>query len=201
MNRDVASSSASDQDWLWIENFQEGDRSAFDQIFNKYKTTVVNLAFRFVRARETAEDITQEVFIKIYEKKVRFEPKTKFSTWLYRVTVNTSLDALRKRKMFPLSLDERIENQKGDKKPLIEKLTDPRATSPLQSLEEGELKMMVQGEVEKLPEKLRLPILLSQFENLPQREIALILGITEKAVEKRIYHAKERLRKRLLKYL
>ena len=201
MNRDIATPSTLDQDWFWIESFQEGDRSAFDQIFNKYKTTVVNLAFRFVRDKEIAEDIAQEVFIKIYEKKVHFGPKAKFSTWLYRVTVNTSLNVLRKRKPLLLSLDERIENQKGGKKPLIERLTDPHATSPLRSLEEGELKMMVHREIEKLPEKLRLPILLSQFENLPHREIALILGITEKAVEKRIYHAKKRLRKKLLKYL
>lgn len=200
MNQDITSS-ALDQDWFWIKSFQEGDRSAFDQIFNKYKTTAVNLAFRFVRDREVAEDIAQEVFIKIYEKKVHFEPKAKFSTWLYRVVVNTSLDVLRKRKFLLLSVDERIENQKGDYKSLMEKLADPHATSPLRSLEEDELKMMVQREVEKLPEKLRLPILLSQFESLPHREIALILGISEKAVEKRIYHAKERLRKKLSKYL
>ncbi len=189
-----------DEDWLWIKNFQGGDQSAFERIFDKYKTNVIKLAFRFLKERQTAEDIAQEVFIRIYEKKVHFDPRAKFSTLLYRMTINASIDMLRKKKFLPRSLDEQVLDQEGDQKPLIERFPDSKSISPVNILQDKELRELVQREIEKLPEKLRAPILLHQFENLPYREIAAILGITEKAVERRIYHARELLRGKLSPY-
>ena len=189
-----------DEDWLWIKNFQGGDQSAFERIFDKYKTNVINLAFRFLKERQTAEDVAQEVFIRIYEKKVHFDPRAKFSTLLYRMAVNASIDTLRRKKFSPHSLDEKGQDEEGDQRPLIERLSDPKSISPVNILQNEELRKLVQREIERLSEKLRVPILLHQFENLPYREIAVILGITEKAVERRIYHARESLRKKLSPY-
>ncbi len=188
-----------DEDWLWIKNFYEGDQSAFENIFNKYKVKVVNLAYHFVKQKEAAEDIAHDVFIKIYEKKFNKDPKAKFSTWLYRVTVNASLDILRKKKFTPHSLDETLQNQEGGETTLLEKLANS-ADSSAQVLQDQELKMIVRKEIEKLPENLKIPVLLYQFEGLPYKEIAAIMKVTEKAVEKRIYHAKEHLRRTLSKY-
>lgn len=193
----ITASNSLDDDWFLIQKNKEGDRFAFEQLFNKYKVSIVNLAFRFVREKTAAEDIAQEVFIKIYEKKVHFDPKAKFSTWLYRVTVNAAMDVLRKRKFSPQSLDEPIQGQEGEKKSLLDKFSDQHVDSALKGLEDQELQMLVQLEITRLPEKLREVILLYQFENLSYCEIASILGTTEKGVEKRIYHAKEKLRKRL----
>lgn len=175
-----------DPDWFWIKKIQEGDSSAFDEIFKRHKVNTINLAFRFVRSREAAEDIAQDVFIKIYEGKVKYDPKSKFTTWLYRVTVNASIDFIRRRKFTSVSLDE--ENHD---------LKDTRSSSPSSVLREEEIKALVRREIDRLPEKFRSPILLYQFEEMPQQEIAKILGITEKAVERRLYHAKELLRERL----
>ena len=86
-----------DPDWILIEKYYKGDLSAFHEIFSKYKAVVINFAFRIVRQRELAEDIAQDVFIKVYEKKARPDDKAKFSTWLYRVTANASLDHVRKK--------------------------------------------------------------------------------------------------------
>lgn len=188
-----------DKDWLWIKDFRGGDRSAFEKIFNKYKVKVVNLAYQFVRQKEAAEDIAHDVFIKIYEKKFNNDPKAKFSTWLYRVTVNASLDLIRKKKFTPYSLDEPIQDEEGQKNLLLEKFSKPQA-HPVQVLQDEELKILVRREIEKLPENLKIPILLYQFEALPYKEIAAVMRITEKAVEKRIYHAKEHLRRTLSKY-
>lgn len=189
-----------DEDWLWIKDFQMGDQSAFEKIFDKYKTNVINLAFRFLKERQTAEDVAQEVFIRIYEKKVHFDPRAKFSTLLYRMTVNASIDTLRKKKFSPRSLDEQALDQEGDQKPLIERLSDSKSISPVHVLQDEELRELIQKEIQRLPEKLKAPLLLHQFENLPYREIASILGITEKAVERRIYHARELLRGKLSPY-
>lgn len=188
-----------DEDWLWIKDFRRGDQSAFEKIFNKYKVKVVNLAYRFVRQKEAAEDIAHDVFIKIYEKKFDNDPKAKFSTWLYRVTVNTSLDLIRKKKFTSYSLDEPIQDEEGQKNNLLEKFSKPQV-HPVQVLQDEELKVLVRKEIEKLPENLKIPILLYQFEDLHYKEIATVMQITEKAVEKRIYHAKEHLRRTLSKY-
>ena len=191
-----------DQDWLWIKGFQEqGERSAFDNIFNKYKTIIINLSYRFVKDQGTAEEIAQDVFIKIYEKKVKFDPKSKFSTWLYRVTVNASLDWLRRRKKVAYSLNEEIRNDEGEKRTHLETLADPNASSPVKNVEQNEMKLIVQREIDRLPDPLRAVLLLFQFQELPYREIARILGISEKAVERRICHAREALRGKLSKYL
>ena len=148
-----------------------------------------------------AEDIAQDVFIKIYEKKVKVNPKAKFSTWLYKVTVNASIDQMRKKSFFDRSLDKTETNEEGEGKTLLETLSDPSAVSSADILAREEIKNLVQAQIQKLPEKLKTPLLLSQFENLPTKEIARILGATPKAVERKIYHAKEILRRKLSKYL
>ncbi len=190
-----------DQDWYWIQKIQEGDSSAFERIFNKYKVSIINLSFRFIRNREIAEEVAQEVFIKVYEKKVHFDPRSKFSTWLYRVTVNASMDFLRKKKFSFRSLEEPLGDQEDSGRTLLDNLSDPKSLSAGESIVQEETKKLVRQGIDRLPENLRSPILLYQFEELPYKEIAKILGITEKAVEKRIYHAKQILREKLSKYL
>jgi RNA polymerase sigma-70 factor (ECF subfamily) len=192
---------AEDSDWIYYQKFQAGDVSAFNELFNKYKTVLINLAFRYVREKEAAEDIAQEVLIKVYEKRVTQEPHAKFSTWLYRVTVNASLDVIRKKKYFLRSLDEEMEGEEGERKTLLEKMADPQGASPLKGLAEEELRVLVQKEIDRLPEKFRSVILLYQFEEMSYREIAKILDISEKAVERRLYHAKEMLRRKLSRLL
>ncbi len=188
-------------DWSLYEKFQNGDLSAFHALFDLYKNRVLNLSYRFVRDTATAEDIAQEVLIKIYEKKVRFDPKAKFSTWVYRVTVNASLDFIRKNKFVVRSIDAEIKDPSGEKTDFLERVGDPNAASPGEAVQQKELYALLRSEIEALPEELRLPILLYQFENLPYEEIARVLKITTKAVERRLYHAKQRLRDKLSKYL
>lgn len=186
-----------DPDRDLIQRFHEGDASAFENLFQKYKSLVVNLAFRFVRQGDVAEDIAQDVFLKVYEKKYRVERRAKFSTWLYRVTVNASLDLQRRKKFSGRSLEEEIEDARGRKTSLADQLMDRGSLSPAQTAVQEEIQFLVQREIEQLPEKLRTPILLYQFQEMSYQEIASILGLSGKAVERRLYHAKEKLRKRL----
>ena len=190
-----------DPDWILVDNFNKGDLSAFHELFNKHKRNVINLSYRFVQNKEAAEDIAQDVFIKIYEKKLHFNPNAKFSTWLYKVTVNASIDRTRKKSFFDHSLDKTETDQEGEGQTLLETLSDSSAISPADAVASEEITNLVQMEIQKLPEKLKTPILLYQFESLPYEEIARILGVTPKAVERKIYHAKEILRRKLSKYL
>lgn len=200
MNPNTQASESSEEDWCWIREFRAGAGSSFRNLFDKYKAAVFNLAFRFVRNRAAAEDIAQEVFLKIYEKKVSPDSGASFSTWLYRVTVNASLDLLRKNKNRPLSLDEETAESGEGKNTRLEKLSAPGAFSPAVEVETQELQKTVLDAVYALPDKLRDPILLYQFQEMSYKEIASILGISGKAVERRLYHAKAQLRSRLEKY-
>lgn len=197
MNPNFPGESKTMEDWAWLAKVQEGDASAFRCLFERHKMRVLNLAYRFVRDRASAEDIAQEVFIKIFEKRVTANSKAKFTTWLYRVTVNASFDQLRKRKFTPGSLDAVIEGRRDANESFGERVPDTKAVSPRVQMEAEERAQWVARAIDQLPEKLRSPLLLYQFENLSYGEIAQVLGITPKAVERRLYHAKARLRESL----
>lgn len=190
-----------DDDWIKIESFFNGELAAFEFIFNKYKTRVINLSYGFLRDRAAAEDTAQNVFLKIYQKKAKPDSRAKFSTWLYRVTVNASLDILRSRKFTPVSIDREPGFSDGGEATFKERIPDLKSSSPSQTLEREDLAVLVRREIDRLPEKLRSPLLLYQFEEMSYREIASILGLSEKAVERRLYHARETLRQSLSVYL
>jgi len=186
-----------DDDWIKIGAFLNGELAAFEFIFNKYKSRVINLAYGFLRDRASAEDTAQNVFLKIYQKKAKPDSRAKFSTWLYRVTVNASLDVLRSRKFTPVSMDRESSFADGGEGTLKERLPDSKSSSPSQTAEREDLAVLVRREIDRLPEKFRAPLLLYQFEDMSYREIASILGLSGKAVERRLYHAREILRDRL----
>ena len=191
-----------DDDWSILERFYAGDESAFAIIFNQYQLKLINLAYRILRDRTRAEDIAQDVFVKVYEKKVKRDPLARLSTWLYRVTVNASLDDLRWRKFLtPFFKSFGQENPDASGDGLLVEPRDFKTANPREALEAGEIKHDVQHAIEALPEKLRIPLELYQFEDLPYAEIAAILHISPKAVERRLFHAREILRKKLGGYL
>lgn len=186
-------------DWSLYAKFKDGDPSAFRELFERHKTRVINLSYRFVRNQEMAEDIAQDVFIKVYEKKVSVDTKAKFFTWLYRVTVNASMDHLRSKDSRFLSLDEKSSGE-DDEKTRLDKTADFKSLSPSQALEKRELQDLVRREIDGLPEKLKSCAFLYQFEEMSYQEISKVLGITAKAVERRLYHAKKILKEKLAKY-
>lgn len=173
-----------DEDWQKLERFYDGDESAFCEIFDQYKLKVFRLAQRVVHNRQTAEDIAQEVLLKIYQKKLKIKPSYKFFTWLYRVTLNASLDHIRTRKFlrfFSFSED----------------FDAPTTPAPAQEIENREIHLKLHEAIEALPERLKLPLVLYQFEGLDYAQVAQILEITSKAVERRLAAARQKLRKRL----
>lgn len=190
-----------DKDWSLIKKFERGDATAFQEIFSRHKSRVMNLSYRFVHSREVAEDIAQDVFIKIYEKRLKVDSNVKFTTWLYRVTTNASLDFIRKNKFVVRSVDAEITDSSGEKTDFLERVGDPNSPSPADTAQQEELQTLLRTEINDLPEELRTPILLYQFENLSYEEIARVLKITTKAVERRLYHAKQHLRDKLSRYL
>ncbi len=162
----------------------------------RYAGAVVNLAYRFLGNRADAEEIAQETFLRLYQHPPQLDPSSKLFTWVYRVTANLCLDRLRKqsRTPFTVSLD-------GEEEPLAGRIADSVSRGPRETAAGTEAAEAVRRAVAALPADLRAPLILSAIEELPHAEIAEILQISPKAVERRISRARDLLKQRLQPYL
>lgn len=171
-------------------SFQNGDESAFADLFERYRTRVLNTAYRFLSDRDAAQDVAQEVFVKVYKSPKSYRPDAAFSTWLYRVTANTCYDELRKRKRSkPATTEELPDN------------TPDRSASPEDQARSNELARAVRAAIASLPENQRMAVVLQRYEELSYQQIAEVLKMSVSAVESLLFRAKNTLRTRLLAYV
>ena len=147
----------------------------------------------FVCQREEAEDITQEVFIRAYKGLEKFRGDSSVATWLYRITVNVSLNHVTEKKRRTLLQYSNA---------MFERLFDRKDTapSPLQEMETSERERIFQNIIDTLPENQRTAFVLSRFDELSQKDIAAIMKTSEGAVEQLLQRAKANLRKKLQNY-
>jgi RNA polymerase sigma-70 factor (ECF subfamily) len=182
-----------DPDVQLMLRFQKGDMGAFQQLFQKYSPSVVNFAFRFLGARERAEEIAQEVFLQVYRWQQRYEPKAKFSTWLFRIANNHCLNEVRRGeyRVTHDSLNSQIDAE-GE-----EKERDLPATNPGKG-EEILAAKQAAGRIarilRRLPENQRAALMLSRLEGMSYQEVAEVLGTTEKAVKSLVFRATQSLK-------
>ncbi len=191
-----------DSDQKLLKGIASRDPEAFRTLMERHATFIINLAFRFLGTIADAEDVAQDVLFRLYQQPPRLTPNTRLSTWLYRVTANRCIDFLRKQSRggTPISLDAPL-NAEEDSLLFGESLRDPSAASPREQVAQAESARAIRHAVEALPELLRIPLVLSTFEELPHSEIAEILRTSPKAVERRIARARELLKVRLAPYL
>ena len=177
------------------------DPEAFQTLMERYAGPVTHLALRLLESRPDAEEAAQEVFLRLYQNPPRLHPEVKLFTWLYRVTLNRCLDLLRRRSRAPqpVSLDAPV--GPAEEEPLVERLPQPAGDNPREQLVRLELAAVTRRAVAALPEALRVPLVLSTFEELSHDAIAEILGLSPKAVERRLSRARELLKSRLQPYL
>lgn len=172
-----------------------GDENALGRLMDRYGQRLFHYLLRQLGNDEDADDLTQETFLRVYKHRARFNRSESFSTWLYTIATNLARDRFRWRARHPqISLDDSEE----ERHPLRDTLPDQRP-SPLESLQAEERGELVRQAVQALPEELRSPLILAEYEELSQREIAAILNCSPKAVEMRIYRARQRLRTELQK--
>ncbi len=171
--------------------------SSLDEIFETHHRKVYQVAFRLLRNREEAEDIVQEVFVQVWKSLASFKNQSQLSTWIYRITINKCLDTLRVRKrrsflspFFFLKVDEEV-NQPN--------LWDDNPDA-LDRLERKEQLLALHNALEKLPVMQQTAFVLLRMEEMTQKEAALYLGISEKALESLLQRANKGLRKYLEKF-
>ena len=181
-----------------IAKAQEGDHEAFAFIVKKYKDRVFNTAIRYLGNFAIAEELTQEVFITVFRKIGTFQGKSKFSTWLYRITVNHAknrIGYLSRRGYY--RNDELQEYITGDDSIDI----IPRTTHPDDYTQDRELMGVLYEKLSKLKNKDREIIILKEFEGLNYEEIGKILNINIGTVKSRLSRARLRLKTLLVDYL
>ena len=161
---------------------QRGDRAAFDRLVDRHQRAIYRLCYRYVNNHEDASDLAQDSFVKAYKAIGRFRGDSAFSTWLYRIAVNTCLNFRSARRMAQEELSET--------------LADPGAPV-VQRMQERELSQQVREAVARLPEKQRATLILKIYHDLTHEEVAGILGSTVGTVKANLFHAVGNLRKML----
>ncbi len=175
-------------DNLLIGLIKNGDRSAFIELYNIYSESVYNIAFRYVKNIQSAEEITQDVFLSIHRNASKFRGNAAVRTWIYRIAVNTSLNAIKKNRNHnnTLEVDSSYNQLKTDKNGLSLMIDNEAIDSVLY-------------EIDLLSDREKTTIILSYIEDLPRQEVADIMQLSLKAVESLLQRAKGKLRERLNK--
>lgn len=163
-----------------------GDLAALGVLAERYQDRILSLSYRLLGDWHRAEDVSQETFLRLRQAAGKYEPKAKFTTWLYRIVHNLSLDQQRRTASDPASL-EALQ-------------TDAEATSQDPPVERRELADAVQNAVAGLPDRQRQVIVLHRYEGLSHEEICEVTGWSKSAVESLLVRAYENLRKKLASY-
>lgn len=184
-------------DLALVARAKAGDTAAFEQLVRQYDRQIYRTALHITQNREDAEDITQDVFFKAYQKLEQFQGNSKFSTWLVRIAVNESLMRLRRRKTSrTVSMDQDVETEEG----AIPRDFAEWRPNPEQSFSQSELGDILQKTIAGLPPGFRTVFTLRDIENLSTEETAEALGLSVPAVKSRLLRARLQLRERLSRY-
>ncbi|MFP2902854.1 RNA polymerase sigma factor [Corallococcus sp. 4LFB] len=178
--------------------FQAGDARAFEALVRKHRAPVFNFILRFVGQRARAEDVLQETWLKVVRSAREYEPKARFTTWLYTIARNLCVDSTRKESYRQAtSLEAPAAGADGDEgRPLGEGLPDAGA-SPERGAHNARLRPLLERALSGLPEEQREVFVLREYSGIPFKEIAEVTGVSENTVKSRMRYALEGLRRRL----
>jgi len=174
---------STDVDARLVAQAQTGDFAAFEQLVRSYRNDVYGLAYHFLRNREEAWDISQEVFIKTHRSLVRFRGDSSFKTWLMRITANQCKDYLKKRRLDAVPFNEEVETHDAPTGVL----------GPDASVEAHELGDAIKQALDALPFKHRTAFVLREFDGLSYEEMAQVMECNIGTVMSRLHHARKKL--------
>jgi RNA polymerase sigma-70 factor, ECF subfamily len=187
-------------DKILVARCKEGDRRAFQTIVSKYERRVYGIVIGMIRDKEEAWDLTQDVFVKIYRYLGTFEGNSALYTWIYRITVNSCLDYLRKKRIYKVEYDD-SRGQKASVEVLFPLTGQASSGTPQKRLLREELMEKVNEALGQLSPKHKQMIILREVEGLAYQEIADVLEISIGTVMSRLFHARKHMQRILSKYL
>jgi len=189
LNPSMSSSATPEPEIEWMARIRDGDMEAFRCLVEAHQARVVGTISKMLGSDAEAEDLAQQVFIRIWKSAPRYRPTAKFTTWLFRITRNLVFNELRRKRHFVDQADEMPEP------------AERRDQEPDKVLMKGELQSAIQNAIDQLPESQRLAIILRRYEGMAYEEIAAVMGTTVPAVKSILFRARAELRERLEKYL
>jgi RNA polymerase sigma-70 factor, ECF subfamily len=177
---------------------RNGDTESFNAILNKYQRPIINYLYRCLNRLDEAEELAQEVFLRVYAARHRYEPTAKLSSWIYKIATNLFLKELGRRRRMPA---KDLGGQAVDPmESLADRIADNQPTV-LQDMETMEQERLISESIQALPPNEKTALLLRKYHELSYKEIAEAMGCTEGAVKTYIHRGKLRLKERLGPYL
>lgn len=195
----TANSAEADPDVEAMLRVKTGDETAFSYLVQKYRRPMVGFMFRFCHNPSTAEELAQEVFLRVYRSRAGYEPSAKFTTWLYRIATNLAVNHARDTR------HERPENTVRLDEPDQETGTTPDLADDELSVEAKMVKRerlaAIRTKVNALPERQRLAVIMHKYQEMDYREIAGVLKLSESATKSLLFRAYETLREQLQEFV
>lgn len=186
---------ANEKDVALMLRVKDGDMEAFEALVEIHQSAVIGTVAKMLGGASEAEDIAQQVFIRVWKSAARYKPQAKFTTWLFTITRNLVFNESRRRKRKPtVSVEEREEEYHI-------MVSDSEAPSPSDDLIQSELEKTIDAAIQDLPEKQRMAVVLRRYEELPYDEIAKVLSMSVPAVKSLLFRARAQLKESLQKYL
>ena len=180
-----------------VEAIKKGSDEAFEVMVSRHQARVYGLALRLTRSNEDAEEVLQDVFTTVYKKLDTFQGKSAFSSWIYRITANTSFMKLRKRRQRPASFLEDLSE------PVKEVVLEENGGDDLYSTSTGErqeLRSQLEEAIRKLPDQYRDVFILRDVDLLSSKEVSRALDLSVPAVKSRLHRSRTLMKKRLKNY-
>ena len=175
---------------------QGGDDLALNELMSRWQQPLVSFIYRYVGSQAEAVDLAQETFVRVFESRHRYKPSAKFSTWLFTIASNLCRNLFRWRQRHPtVALDGPSSDGAGSRN-FAESLADEGDT-PADTAERNDVAAAVKEQIDRLPHDLKTAVLLFEYEDLSHQEIAAVLRCSSKAVETRLYRARNILREKL----
>ena len=179
---------------------QNGERSAFEKLVYRYDKNVLGIAYSFINNNEDAKDIYQEVFLRVFKGLKKFEFRSEFSTWLYRITTNVCLSYCSQKKKYAYtSLDEETEEDDSNPRSLTYSLTDNQ--TPYNNVINTEISTQIESGLDKLSPQQRLVFTFKHYKGYKIKDISIMMDCSEGTIKNYLFIATQRMRDHLKDFL
>jgi RNA polymerase sigma-70 factor (ECF subfamily) len=182
-------SHSSADDATLVRAAQRGDLSAFEELVARHRDKIYARAFSIVRNEDDAIDLSQEAWVKGWQRLKQFQGESSFSTWMTRIVINLCLDELRKQKRRRVESIEELDEESGG----VERQMPAVIVNPTERLERGELRQRIENGLARLSHEHRTALVLHEFEGMEYKEIAKTMGCSIGTVMSRLFYARRKL--------
>jgi RNA polymerase sigma-70 factor (ECF subfamily) len=173
---------------MLVAEAQKGEMGAFEELVARHRDKIYARAFSMMRNEEEALDLSQEAWVKAWQRLVQFQGESSFATWITRIVINLCLDQLRKQKRLRAESVERLDEEAGG----VERLMPVITTNPTEGLERSELRVKIDEMLAQLSHEHRTVLILHEFEELEYKEIAKRMGCSIGTIMSRLFYARRR---------